>query len=228
MARLLQSASLVVVWIICCEAGYPRPHPPYHRQCPAGFRPNDYGGCFDHDECRTFPLILCGINADCINTPGSYICRCRQGFRKDTWGRCVDVDECAEGTALCTRNENCINEIGRYDCYCKPGYVRKYKGCKKIGAAITTWGGYTTTPVTTTPWGADTTTTGGTTPWGGGTTTPTATPLPTITFERYKGGILAPVVNGEHGPVCPPSDVQTNPVVLNIIEAYCDSTRRNS
>ena len=31
----------------------------------------------DVNECET---VLCGPNADCINTFGSYNCQCRQGF----------------------------------------------------------------------------------------------------------------------------------------------------
>nr|KAG5692570.1 hypothetical protein BaRGS_024130 [Batillaria attramentaria] len=46
-----------------------------------------------------------------------------------------------------------------------------------------------------------------------------------LTFERMTGKdgtvIVAPVINGDHFPTCPPADAQTNPVVKNLIEAFC-------
>ena len=33
----------------------------------------------DLDECTSFPNI-CGANADCHNTDGSYICNCKAGY----------------------------------------------------------------------------------------------------------------------------------------------------
>ena len=36
----------------------------------------------DVDECTAFPNI-CGANADCHNTDGSYICNCKPGYTDD-------------------------------------------------------------------------------------------------------------------------------------------------
>ena len=36
----------------------------------------------DVDECTLFPNI-CGANADCHNTDGSYICNCKGGYTGD-------------------------------------------------------------------------------------------------------------------------------------------------
>ena len=36
----------------------------------------------DVDECAAFPNI-CGANADCHNTDGSYICNCKAGYTVD-------------------------------------------------------------------------------------------------------------------------------------------------
>ena len=36
----------------------------------------------DVDECTSFPNI-CGANADCHNTDGSYICNCKGGYTGD-------------------------------------------------------------------------------------------------------------------------------------------------
>nr|KAG5692568.1 hypothetical protein BaRGS_024128 [Batillaria attramentaria] len=60
------------------------------KACPGGYRPDDHGGCIDDDECRKTPLILCGPNADCINTKGSFFCKCLRGYRKNEHGRCVE------------------------------------------------------------------------------------------------------------------------------------------
>ena len=37
----------------------------------------------DVDECTAFPNI-CGANADCYNTDGSYICNCKAGYKDDS------------------------------------------------------------------------------------------------------------------------------------------------
>ena len=36
----------------------------------------------DVDECAVFPNI-CGANADCLNSDGSYICNCKAGYTGD-------------------------------------------------------------------------------------------------------------------------------------------------
>lgn len=61
--------------------------------------------CIDVNECGT-QLVLCDINADCLDHYGSYSCRCRPGFRDESrlgsgGTTCVDV------TAAGTLSDNC-------------------------------------------------------------------------------------------------------------------------
>lgn len=53
--------------------------------CNKGWRRDPEGGttcrpCVDEDECEIRPPI-CGANAICENTPGSYSCECLEGYR---------------------------------------------------------------------------------------------------------------------------------------------------
>ena len=34
----------------------------------------------DTDECKSNP---CDANADCTNTPGSYVCKCKDGYKEN-------------------------------------------------------------------------------------------------------------------------------------------------
>ncbi|XP_034151205.1 adhesion G protein-coupled receptor E2-like [Esox lucius] len=85
--------------------------------------------CIDYDECSEDGL--CGENANCTNTEGSYICTCHKGFRvqngvnfnADTGERCLDIDECIENDYNCSRNTKCVNVIGSYKCTCDDGFV---------------------------------------------------------------------------------------------------------
>ncbi|XP_033647128.1 neurogenic locus notch homolog protein 1-like isoform X1 [Asterias rubens] len=63
--------------------------------CPAGFE-GDGKTCTDKNECED-NRQRCNINADCINTPGSYKCKCKEGFAGDGLV-CVPLDPrtCAE------------------------------------------------------------------------------------------------------------------------------------
>ena len=99
----------------------------------------------DIDECAT-NRDDCSVNADCINTDGSFQCRCRSGFEGD--GRVCrgmwlsfaflnqhklfmfvfyitteDVNECIEQTDNCHTFATCINlEGGGFECRCLEGY----------------------------------------------------------------------------------------------------------
>ncbi|KAK7105703.1 hypothetical protein V1264_017047 [Littorina saxatilis] len=116
-------------------------HQGYQEQCGKGFRPNDIGGCIDEDECR-HPIIQCGVNSDCFNTAGSFVCVCRPGYDKNEHHICVDKDECQDDYKgdkrnFCSVNEDCLNEVGKYACYCKAGFVRDHEvGCRKIGSRL--------------------------------------------------------------------------------------------
>ncbi|XP_059195271.1 uncharacterized protein zgc:66455 isoform X3 [Centropristis striata] len=50
----------------------------------------------DVNECGS-QLVLCDVNADCVNQFGSYSCRCRPGFRDESAGGIVCVDLKAAG-----------------------------------------------------------------------------------------------------------------------------------
>jgi hypothetical protein len=61
----------------------------------------------DVDECSG---TACGINAVCINTPGSYDCRCKEGFVGNPFSICQIVDEgiCDDpATCKCSRDSPC-------------------------------------------------------------------------------------------------------------------------
>ncbi|XP_067298472.1 adhesion G protein-coupled receptor E5-like [Pseudorasbora parva] len=84
--------------------------------------------CYD-DECER---NLCGENAQCFNTVGSYYCICKDGFKSNpanftaaTKGQCVDINECSEGTFPCSGNRKCENSPGSYRCLCPEGYREK-------------------------------------------------------------------------------------------------------
>ncbi|CAJ0922029.1 unnamed protein product, partial [Ranitomeya imitator] len=77
------------------------------------------------DECAAL-TPPCGLDANCTNTIGSFICRCHRGFLQGPFG-CEDVDECqvAEITGLqaCPPHSTCLNTIGSFSCSCDKGFV---------------------------------------------------------------------------------------------------------
>lgn len=76
----------------------------------------------DVDECSA-DVHICGSNANCTNTNGSYHCSCYSGFTK-SGKQCVDIDECADGVHSCLGGTaTCTNTIGSYNCSCNHGYV---------------------------------------------------------------------------------------------------------
>ncbi|KAK6288439.1 hypothetical protein J4Q44_G00388610, partial [Coregonus suidteri] len=85
----------------------------------------------DYDEDPETPP-LCGKNATCINTVGSYYCQCAPGFRSSTQRlnytadspeKCLDINECLENKDACGPNAECHNTIGSYSCICNDGFV---------------------------------------------------------------------------------------------------------
>ncbi|XP_074631076.1 uncharacterized protein LOC141889631 isoform X2 [Acropora palmata] len=94
----------------------------------------------DVDECTAFPNI-CGANADCHNTDGSYICICKAGYTGDgkTCSR-ADVNECENGqTNPCDRHAICNNTKGSYSCQCKQGFVGDGFNCTAIIPHPSAW-----------------------------------------------------------------------------------------
>ncbi|XP_034648729.1 adhesion G protein-coupled receptor E5-like [Trachemys scripta elegans] len=77
------------------------------------------------DECQRNTTI-CESHGNCINMPGSYMCKCSVGFgksQKDTSKICTDIDECRKTPDICNPNATCINTYGSYRCKCRAGYV---------------------------------------------------------------------------------------------------------
>ncbi|XP_029358553.1 CD97 antigen [Echeneis naucrates] len=106
--------------------------------CSDGFM---YNGkiCIDSNECKETPS-LCGDNANCFNTIGSYHCQCKKGFRHTQFlsnftaenGQCTDYNECLEHTHNCSHLTQCENLIGSYRCNCRSGYINESGLCEDI------------------------------------------------------------------------------------------------
>uniref|UniRef100_A0A8C2IFD1 Si:ch211-241f5.3 n=1 Tax=Cyprinus carpio TaxID=7962 RepID=A0A8C2IFD1_CYPCA len=84
----------------------------------------------DENECESDPSI-CGKNATCFNTVGSYYCQCHEGFTTNSVYNftradgieCEDINECVVGSADCGPNTKCVNSEGGYNCTCATGYI---------------------------------------------------------------------------------------------------------
>lgn len=105
--------------------------------CPEGFARDESGHCTDDNECTMDAndyedhTEICGENADCFNTKGSYYCQCKSGFRSTkgnvnftiaTGDSCRDINECIEGNIDCGPHAECQNVQGNYTCVCKDGF----------------------------------------------------------------------------------------------------------
>uniref|UniRef100_A0A671R9K3 Si:ch211-241f5.3 n=1 Tax=Sinocyclocheilus anshuiensis TaxID=1608454 RepID=A0A671R9K3_9TELE len=89
----------------------------------------------EDNECVSQPSI-CGKNARCFNTVGSYYCQCHEGFttlsahnftQADAIS-CKDINECVVGSADCSPNTECVNSEGGYKCTCATGYISSNSG----------------------------------------------------------------------------------------------------
>ncbi|XP_072530508.1 adhesion G protein-coupled receptor E2-like [Salminus brasiliensis] len=87
--------------------------------------------CVDYDEC-TKHKDICGVNSECTNTPGSYVCTCKDGFVSSNGKQiftayqrvtCEDANECEENQGICGVNSECTNTPGSYSCTCKDGFI---------------------------------------------------------------------------------------------------------
>ncbi|KAF7654926.1 hypothetical protein LDENG_00063280 [Lucifuga dentata] len=89
------------------------------------------GDCEDFDECKEDQEQVCGPNAKCFNTVGSFYCQCHFGFRHNLGfvnftslnGQCQDINECIDNREICGFKANCSNLIGSYSCICQSGYM---------------------------------------------------------------------------------------------------------
>lgn len=96
--------------------------------------------CQDVDECSQSPNP-CGLNTNCTNTIGRYVCSCLSGFsspRGNFWipGRtgpfqCADINECLSETA-CPQHYTCRNTPGSYDCTCSTGFTSRNSQCEDV------------------------------------------------------------------------------------------------
>uniref|UniRef100_W5MQ29 Adhesion G protein-coupled receptor E5b, duplicate 3 n=1 Tax=Lepisosteus oculatus TaxID=7918 RepID=W5MQ29_LEPOC len=98
--------------------------------CPSGFTNLSNGTCTEINECRENKTI-CGPNATCSNTIGSYNCTCNKGYKaspgEDKFNTnldvtCEDINECQKNKTICGPNAKCSNTIGSYNCTCNKGY----------------------------------------------------------------------------------------------------------
>ncbi|XP_063076201.1 adhesion G protein-coupled receptor E5 isoform X2 [Engraulis encrasicolus] len=109
--------------------------------CREGFIVDRSGTCVEFDECNTvsnpdYPEFedppICGDNADCFNTVGSYNCQCKAGFRPsrgnnnftaESGVKCQEINTCSEKKINCGANAKCENSQGSYVCVCKEGFL---------------------------------------------------------------------------------------------------------
>ncbi|CAH1247820.1 SCUBE3 [Branchiostoma lanceolatum] len=105
--------------------------------------------CEDVDECLLDagdPRCHKCVNANCVNTPGSYTCVCKEGFHKDGDDKvCYDIDECrSDNTNDCDWVFGyCNNTEGGYECLCDPGFI-SYDGgltCEDLNECLINNGG---------------------------------------------------------------------------------------
>ncbi|KAM4597806.1 adhesion G protein-coupled receptor E5 [Polymixia lowei] len=103
-----------------------RPEP----DCPIGYYSDRDGKCIDINECEDDDQ-MCGQNATCVNTEGSFYCLCVDGFTTsssknftaDSSARCKDINECVDSGDICGLNAICYNAIPHYSCVCEEGYM---------------------------------------------------------------------------------------------------------
>ncbi|KAG9337834.1 hypothetical protein JZ751_027485 [Albula glossodonta] len=99
-------------------------------QCPLGYSGRRGKACRDVNECED-PAAVCGLNASCTNTNGSFYCQCNSGFRATSGtvnftiltGSCEDINECVEDKEFCGLNAECQNTIGAHFCTCRTGFI---------------------------------------------------------------------------------------------------------
>ncbi|XP_078352119.1 mucin-like protein [Oculina patagonica] len=98
--------------------------------CPSGYS-GDGIQCSDINECQNSSLHNC--QQECVNNPGSFICKCNPGFTLNANGHsCDDINEC-EPTSDCMHQ--CNNTDGSYSCYCNEFFEidpNDPKSCKPI------------------------------------------------------------------------------------------------
>ncbi|TRY57420.1 hypothetical protein DNTS_031417 [Danionella cerebrum] len=97
--------------------------------CKNGFTGNGISSCRDDNECENVTGI-CGPDANCSNTVGSYYCTClsgftsngKQQFQTNDGTYCKDINECMDD-GRCGPNSKCHNKPGSFICSCLRGYT---------------------------------------------------------------------------------------------------------
>lgn len=72
------------------------------KDCPIGFEPDEYGSCFDIDECATNRHSCSGLTEVCRNTIGGYTCSCAPGFRRHWITKACDLITTSSSTTSTT------------------------------------------------------------------------------------------------------------------------------
>ncbi|XP_072462638.1 adhesion G protein-coupled receptor E2-like [Notamacropus eugenii] len=125
-----------------CNPGYALPSG--EKTFPNATRNN----CQDVNECVPPISASCGLNADCVNTKGSYHCTCKPGytlpsgketFSNATMNNCQDIDECQLSTSICKPHGLCKNKPGSYMCKCKPGFAPSKKNPNYVCIGKALW-----------------------------------------------------------------------------------------
>ena len=116
---LLLAVSLIVTAALV-GSGCGEDDDPQTVECDDGFERGPSGQCLDIDECAQATPV-CGPNARCINTQGSYRCTCLPGYAIGASFDCEDIDECAEDEERCGE-ASCVNTPGSYTCACDEGF----------------------------------------------------------------------------------------------------------
>ncbi|XP_073713042.1 adhesion G protein-coupled receptor E5 isoform X1 [Misgurnus anguillicaudatus] len=115
---------------ICGEGSCKNGKDGHECECKSGFTNHGHKQmkCTDKNECEVSGL--CGINARCHNTPGSYYCTCAPGFRlrsgqtnfTDPSTDSCEIDICYNNTTICGEGL-CKNSKDGHECECKPGFT---------------------------------------------------------------------------------------------------------
>lgn len=100
--------------------------------CTKGYRPSQFFGCVDIDECEA-QTHNCSANETCVNKDGGFFCDCARGFTKtDESDACVDIDECKRPFICSGMGTKCVNTHGSYRCDCEEGYESDKGAIRKV------------------------------------------------------------------------------------------------
>ncbi len=101
--------------------------------CNPGFESNNFH-CVNIDECDR-PTHNCSVNANCVDSEGSYSCVCNEGFEGDGQ-TCQNVNECEKPDFDCPLNSMCVDTVGSYECVCKQGFENNDGSCVDINECM--------------------------------------------------------------------------------------------